>query len=297
MTTAIEDRAGQLLAGRIPFVHATVVRAQVPASARAGDDAIILADGTIEGFVGGQCTESSVRAAALGAIRDGESVLLRVLPQDEGEFPETPGARVVVNPCLSGGAMEIFLQPRLPRPLLHVIGHSPIAAALFELGAPLGFDVQRAAPGAAPGPVPTALLIASHGGDEPAAIRAALDAGVGWIGLVASPRRGAGVLAELTLTEGERDRVSTPAGLDIGARTAAEIALSILAELVREVRAGRLAVPARAPASDAPREAVDPVCGMTVVVGPDTPHLVVDGADVWFCGPGCRDTYARTTGR
>lgn len=293
MTTVIEDRAGELLAGRIPFVHATVVRAQVPASARAGDDAIILADGTIEGFVGGQCTESSVRAAALGAMRDGESVLLRVLPEDAGEFPETPGAQVVVNPCLSGGAMEIFLQPRLPRPLVQVVGGSPIAAALVELGAALGFEVVREPP---PLP-PAAVVIASHGGDEPAAIRAALDAGVGWIGLVASPRRGAGVLAELTLTEAERARVSTPAGLDIGARTAAEIALSILAELVREVRSGRLAVPVREPAADAPREALDPVCGMTVVVGPDTPHLVIDGADVWFCGPGCRDAYARTEGR
>nr|WP_246401525.1 XdhC family protein [Jiangella mangrovi] len=283
-----------MLAGRVPFVHATVVRAQVPASARAGDDAIILADGSIEGFVGGQCTESSVRVAALGAMRDGESVLLRVLPEGSGEFPETPGARVVVNPCLSGGAMEIFLQPRLPRPLVHVVGQSPIAAALFDLGGPLGFDMRRA-DGAASG-APTALVLASHGGDEPAAIRAALDAGVGWIGLVASPRRGAGVLSELTLDEGERARISTPAGLDIGARTAAEIALSILAEIVQEVRSGRLAVgstgaPER-PLGERPVEAVDPVCGMTVVVGPDTPHLVVDGEDVWFCGPGCRDRYA-----
>lgn len=296
MTHTIEDRAGELLAGRVPFVRATVVRAQVPASARAGDDAIILADGTIEGFVGGQCTESSVRAAALGAMRDGESVLLRVLPEDAGPFPDTPGARVVVNPCLSGGAMEIFLQPRLPRPLVHVVGHSPIAAALAELGEPLGFEVVRAGAGTQPPATPSALVIATHGGDEPAVIRAALDAGVGWIGLVASPRRGAGVLAELTLTEAERARVSTPAGLDIGARTAAEIALSIIAEIVQEVRAGRLAVPDREPAP-APRLAVDPVCGMTVAVGPDTPHLVVDGADVWFCGPGCRDRYATTAGR
>lgn len=306
MTTAhtIEDRAGELLAGRVPFVHATVVRAQVPASARAGDGAIILADGTIEGFVGGQCTESSVRAAALGAMRDGESVLLRVLPEGAVGFPETPGARVVVNPCLSGGAMEIFLRPRLPRPQVHVIGHSPIALALAELGEPLGLQVVPA--GAGGGSIPTALVIASHGGNEPAAIRAALDAGVGWIGLVASPRRGAGVLSELTLTDAERARISTPAGLDIGARTAAEIALSILAEIVQEVRSGRLEVGAPRPAGEAaappgpgdvPRTAVDPVCGMTVVIGPDTPHLVADGVDVWFCGPGCRDQYAHTAGR
>src|ERR1700712_655578 len=110
----INARMSELLTQRVPFVHATVVRAQDPTSARAGDAAIVLADGTIEGFVGGQCAEGSVRSAALGALADGKTVLLRVLPDDAGSFPESPGAQVVVNPCLSGGAMEIFLEPLLP---------------------------------------------------------------------------------------------------------------------------------------------------------------------------------------
>lgn len=108
------ERVVQLRRARTPFVHATVVRAQPPASARPGDEAILLADGTIEGFVGGQCAQNSVRKAALGALEAGESLLLRVLPDGEVDFPQAPGARVVVNPCPSGGALRSSWCPRRP---------------------------------------------------------------------------------------------------------------------------------------------------------------------------------------
>jgi len=306
MVASIPDRMKQLVTGRVPFVHAVVVRAQDPASVRAGADAIVLSDGSIEGFVGGQCAETSVRSAALGALRDGRAVLLRVLPEEQLEFPESPGAQVVVNPCLSGGAMEIFLQPILPHPVLWVVGDSPIATALAELARPLDFVVRPTGDEAGPAGA-TAVVVASHGRGETEAIRAALDAGVGYIGLVASRRRGAAVLDELKLTDAERPRIHSPVGLDIGARTGYEIALSVLAEIVAEIRtrglapaeptgpmtagAGTRAEPA-APAEPTMTQAVDPVCGMTVTVMPDTPHLRVSGEDVWFCGTGCRDHYA-----
>jgi xanthine dehydrogenase accessory factor len=111
-------RMDDLVGSRRPFVHALVVRAQEPTSALAGDAAIILDDGSIEGFVGGQCAESSVRAAALDTLRDGRSLLLRVLPDNSLGFPDSPGALVVVNPCHSGGAVEIFLKPMIPSPVL-----------------------------------------------------------------------------------------------------------------------------------------------------------------------------------
>src|ERR1700732_4526359 len=100
----ISERAQQLLAARTPFVRATVVRAEPPTSAYPGDEAILLADGTIEGFVGGQCAQNSVRKAALGALQAGESVLLRVLPNGDVHFPGAPRARVGVHPRPSGGA-------------------------------------------------------------------------------------------------------------------------------------------------------------------------------------------------
>lgn len=290
----LSARESELLADRVPFVHATVVRAQIPASVHAGDGALILSDGSIEGFVGGQCTQSAVRVAALHAIGNGESILLRVLPEGEAGFPETPGARVVVNPCLSGGALEIFLQPRLPGPLLHVVGRSPIAEAVAEQCGALGFVVRRDDDERGPDGA-TAVLVSSHGGDEAGVIRAALDAGVGYVGLVASRGRGAAVLDEMGLTDAERARVHSPAGLDIGARNAPEVALSILAEIIRAIRTEGLPIwRATEPEPPPVEEAVDPVCGMTVHIGPETPHLVVGDEDHWFCGPGCRDRYAET---
>lgn len=281
----ISERAQQLLAARTPFVHATVVRAQPPTSSYPGDEAILLADGTIEGFVGGQCAENSVRKAGLGALQAGESVLLRVLPDGDVHFPEAPGACVVVNPCLSGGSLEIFLTPQLPAPLIQICGTTPIADALAQLCGVLGYDARPDGDLADA----TAVVIASHGGPEAEIIRAALDNGVGYIGLVASRVRGASILDSLELSDAERARIHTPVGLAIGAKTPAEIAVSIAAELIAGIRAGS----GRAvPVEDAPREAVDPVCGMTVTIGPATEHLELAGADYWFCGTGCRKAFA-----
>ncbi|WP_328415809.1 XdhC family protein [Micromonospora sp. NBC_00389] len=284
--TTIAERARELTVSREPFVHATVVRTQDPTSARPGDAAVIRSDGSIEGFVGGVCAESSVRAAALDTLRDGTALLLRVLPDGTPPFPEAPGARVVVNPCHSGGAIEVFLRPMLPPPALRVVGDTPISAAVATLAAFLDFDVVTSDEDAGC----TAVVVAGLGRGEQEAIRAALDAGVGFVALVASGRRGAVVLDELELTDAERARVHSPAGLDIGACTPQEIALSIMSEVVRAIRVDGLAPSSGAPAAR-PQQAVDPVCGMTVLVGSETPHARVDGQDFWFCCAGCLASY------
>ena len=235
----LSERAAQLRRARTPFVHATVVRAQQPTSSHPGDEAILLADGTIEGFVGGHCAQNSVRKAALGALQFGQSVLLRVLPDGDVHFPEAPGACVVVNPCLSGGALEIFLAPEVPAPLVQIFGGTPIADAMNDLCGVLGYDVRRLDGPDSSGDA-TAVVIASLGGAEADVIRAALDAGVGYIGLVASRVRGASILDGLGLSETERARVHSPVGLAIGAKTPAEIAVSIVAELIEGIRVGGL---------------------------------------------------------
>ncbi|QYG94688.1 XdhC family protein [Iamia sp. SCSIO 61187] len=293
MEPTSSSRVAALVAGRVPFVQATVVRAQCPTSARPGDSAVVLGDGAIEGFVGGQCAEGSVRAAALSVLATGEALLLRILPEGEAPPPEARGAATVVNPCLSGGALEVFLEPRLPAPLLGLVGGSPIAEAVARLGEPLGFAVARAQPGDTVPAGAIAVVVATHGRDEEGTIRRALGAGIGFVGLVASASRGAAVLDAMELDPAERARVRTPVGLDIGARTAEEIALSIMAEVVRAIRVDGLTPPDLS--SDAPPvEVRDPVCGMTVVVGPDTPHAVVEGAEHWYCGTGCRDHHVAT---
>jgi xanthine dehydrogenase accessory factor len=323
MSAAITARMTELLTSRVPFVHVTVVRAEKPTSVRPGDDAIVLADGSIEGFVGGVCAEGSVRTAALAALTDGETVLLRVLPDSDEQFPESAGAQVVTNPCLSGGALEMFLEPLLPAPVLAVVGDTPIAHAVRVLAGSLGFEVGSE-PEVDAGPDATtdlsslasagpgiqdavAVIISSLGRGEQRPIRAALDAGVGFIGLVASQRRGRAVLSELRLTDEERSRIRTPVGLWIGAKTAEEIALSIMAEVIKAIRLEGLTAPLRSASTGSmaidstdsptsppalPATAVDPICGMTVTPGPDTPHLHLDGVDHWFCCAGCRDRFA-----
>jgi xanthine dehydrogenase accessory factor len=240
-------RADALSAERAPFVIATVVAARRPASVRPGDVGLVLRDGTVEGFVGGACAESSVRLHAARALETGEPLLLRIVPGSDEE-PASEGTVTVSNPCLSGGALEIFLEPRLPAALLSVVGDTPIAAAVANLAERLGFEVGRALHDPEED---AAVVVASHGRDEEVALERALTAGTPYVGLVASPARGAAVTEELRsrgVPPGQLARLRTPAGLDIGARGPEEIALSILAEIVAE--RGRVGTSAPAAATD-----------------------------------------------
>jgi xanthine dehydrogenase accessory factor len=289
----LSRRADELRAARTPFVVATVVRAQRPTSVHSGDSALVLGDGTIEGFVGGACAEQSVRLHALRALETGEGLLLRILPGDD-DAPAVEGAVSVQNPCLSGGSLEIFLEPVLPAPRVLVIGDTPIAQAVARLGADLDLDMV-AVSGAVAEPVADdlALVVAAHGRDELRALRLGLEAGVPYVGLVASRVRGAAVVAELGaegVSEQRLAALETPAGLDIGARTPEEIALSILARVVA-VRRGEHTLSVRVAAPAQPATAIDPVCGMAVAAVEETPHIDVDGRRIYFCCDGCRSTW------
>jgi xanthine dehydrogenase accessory factor len=282
----VADRAAALRAERVPFVHARVVRAQRPTSAKPGDEAIVFTDGTMQGFVGGTCAESTVRAQSLRLLDSGEPLLLRISPEAvEGSDVVADGALTVHNPCLSGGTIEIFLEPMIPAPLVLVHGDSPIARALISVGDLLGYRVTDWDENALSSTPVAAVVVASHGRDEEAVVTAALSASVPYIGLVASRKRGEAVLAGVTDTGG--GRVHTPAGLDIGARTPEEVAVSILAEIVAERRrpSGR---PVETPAvSPAPELTADPVCGMSVAAADASLHLDYKGTRYWFCGTGC----------
>jgi xanthine dehydrogenase accessory factor len=304
-------RSQTLLAERVPFVVATVVRAKHPTSVRAGDTAIVFGDGRIEGFVGGVCAESSVRLHALRVLETGDALLLRLLP--EGDLEDEPhaaeGAVTVRNECLSGGGLEIFLEPHLPSPTLAVHGDTPVADALVSLAEQLGFAVLRGDHEDAAHA--DAVLVATHGRAEEDVLARALREGAPYVGLVASRRRGDAVRAALDVPDELCGHLHSPAGLDIGGRTPQEIALSILAEIVKEARA---AAPrgATAPTTDAShsapglalstggapaarppvRSAIDPICGMEVAITPSTISFEHDGRTEYFCCEGCRDRFA-----
>jgi xanthine dehydrogenase accessory factor len=315
-------RVAELRTLRVPFVRATVVLAERPTSAKPGDQAIVLADGTIEGFVGGTCSEATVRNQALVLLDRGGTLLVRITadadlrpessPQSPPSAPTAPAASrigtpaaqlpggdgvgagegklVVHNPCLSGGTLEVFLEPVVPAPLVAVIGTSPIARALIAIAGPLGYDVADAVTEAA-----SAVVVATHGRDEEDALLAAIAADVPYVGLVASRKRGEAVVASLDACGGKKSRIRTPAGLDLGARTPEEIALSILAEIVaaRPRPSGR---PVEASDASETSTSLDPVCGMSVATVDASLHLDHDGQRVWFCGSGCMRAFAADPG-
>jgi xanthine dehydrogenase accessory factor len=210
----------------------------------------------------------------------------------------------VGNPCLSGGALDIFLEVMRPSALVHVYGDTPVARALAAVGGAAGVDVRPATDAAvAIPPDATAVVVASQGGDEHRVLTAALKAGMPYVGLLASRRRGAAVLDALGLDPEERARVRTPAGLDIGAQSPGEVAVSIMAEIIA---VGAATAPFGMPgtetgsepaASRGPEESIDPVCGMSVAITESAIQLETQEGKVYFCCPGCRDAFAADPGR
>jgi len=261
---------GRLAAEGRPFALATVVTVERPASARRGDHAIVTEDGTLTGWVGGACTEATVVREALAALADGEARVVRV-----------------AGGCASEGAIELLIEPQLPAPLLAVVGDSPAARMLAELAGTLGWRVERELAGRA-----DAVVVASMGQVDEDALEAALATDAGYVGLVASAKRGSAVLAELRergLDEEALARVRCPAGLDLGPSSQEEIAVAILAELV----AWRHTRPGSPVELVETAEAVDPVCGMTVATASATETAVWEGRTYYFCGAGCRTRFER----
>jgi xanthine dehydrogenase accessory factor len=298
--------------GREPYATATVVHVQRPTSARPGDSAVVYADGRMEGFVGGVCAESTVRIHALRAIASGEPVLLRILPGDGDWTEDEPGMITVQNSCLSGGALQVFVQPHLPAPRITVFGRAALARALADLGRQAGYEVNQSEDAQAQLPSDTsAVVIASLGRFDEQAISLAVAARVPYIGLVASHKRGAAVLDSLGLSDADRALIHTPAGLDIGAQTPAEIALSILAEIIAARHSSATAAAIGTPAHETGEEtdgftpdhaghgleevavptAIDPVCGMTVAAVAASLHVEEDGLTTWFCSEGCKRDF------
>ena len=306
--TDVFAAAARLYRDGVPFVLATVVRAERPTSARPGAKAIVTGDGAFRGFVGGTCVKPAVRRESLRALADGAPRLLRISPDSPPEGVEAEeGVLEEHMACVSGGALDIHLEPYLPSRRLLLAGSSPIVQSLAALGEALGMVVRTAETAenltdAAEGAF---VVVAGHGEGEWETLKAALTGGrARYVGLVASPRRSAAVrerLVGMGLSEADVGRLRSPAGLDIGAETPGEIALSILAQIVEERRAAEAPepVPAEPPAStvgislEAPADglAVDPICGMSV--SRDSPHRVESGGETWwFCCAGCAETFA-----
>jgi xanthine dehydrogenase accessory factor len=282
----LASRVADLHKSRTPYVHARVVLAEKPTSAKPGDEALIFSDGTIEGFVGGSCAESTVRSQCMSVLDDGHALLLRIAPMPE---PDTQtGKRTVHNPCLSGGTLEIFLEPVMPAPLVAIFGDSPISESLVKQGPGAGYEMVEW-DSSIDLTKTFAIIVAAHGrDDETMLLEAAVTAGVPYVGLVASRKRGTAVIEMLNLTPDQKASIHSPAGLDIGARTPDHIALSILAQMVQEM--ANISEPRKA--GPVCETAIDPVCNMSVPMVNESIHADFAGTTVWFCAPGCLKAYS-----
>jgi xanthine dehydrogenase accessory factor len=273
--------AGRLAAAAEPFALATVVDVVRPASTRRGDRALIRADGSLLGWIGGACSEPAVVREALRAIADGEPRLLRIGPAGRVEEGAADDAVVVASACASEGVVEVLVEPQLAGPLLVVLGDGPAAGALARLADGVGWRVARAFD-----PRADAVVVATMGRGDEDALSAALAADVEYVGLVASARRAGAVVAELRrrgLDEEALARLRSPAGLDLGPCTQEEIAVAVLAELV--------AWRHRREPSAPPAEAVDPVCGMLVAIEPGALSADHEGTTYYFCSPHCHGRF------
>jgi len=298
------EQAAELRRRGQAFALATVVWRQGPSSGQQGCRAIITADGELHGWIGGACAEPVVLREARQVIAEGMPRLL--LLGSPGQFGAAvpDGMTVVPIACQSEGALEVYIEPVLPAPRLVVVGRSPMARTLTGLARELGWDarlVDGAGFSAADVGDRAMVVVPTQGHRDEEAVEQAVAARPVYLGLVGSHRRGAsvlGYLADRGVPREQLDRVRVPAGLDLGRTSHREIAVAVLAELVQLRASGALSggadaagAGAAAGGPDAPAEAVDPVCGMTVPAGPSSLPLEHDGVTYYFCGAGCRRAF------
>ncbi|HEY6865095.1 MAG TPA: XdhC family protein [Burkholderiales bacterium] len=299
--------ASSLAAREEGFALVTVVRREPPSSARVGDTALVTATGDYHGWAGGGCTRSTVVREALRAIADGEPRLLSLAP--ESSERHRPGLIALPMTCDSGGTVEIYVEPVLPVPRLLLFGSTPAVRALAAIARAMGYRVEVVDPDAAPADFPGAsvrsdlspgdiprgahVVVATMGDRDLEILDAALASGPAYLGVVASRKRFEPLrdaLAAQGVSREALERVAAPAGLDLGARTPEEIALSIMAQIVERRRAGARP-PREEPRAQPAREAVDPICGMSVTVA-GARHTVEAGGTTWyFCCAGCRAKF------
>jgi xanthine dehydrogenase accessory factor len=279
------------------FALATVVRCEAPTSAKPGAKALIRADGSVAGWVGGACAEPVVVREALNALRDGRPRLIGLY----GEGGRGPGRAAGIldyaMTCHSGGTLEIYVEPYLPSPLLVLVGHGPVVDTLATLGRAAGYSVVSELDTHALGRR-ASVVVATHADSDEDALARVLATEAGYVSLVASRRRAAAILDRLRQrgVPAERlGRLKAPAGLDLGAVTPAEIAISILAEIVQHHR-GDKGEPDAAGATAA-TEATDPICGMSVVIATARYRSETGGRTTYFCCRHCQETFEQNPER
>lgn len=324
MALDVISKIYEMSRARESFAVATVVRVEKPISAKPGDKGIIKADGTLEGWIGGGCAQDTVIREGKKSIRDGQPRFLRLVgkgaPRSEGDSTfENEGVIEFPITCHSGGTLDIYVEPVLPRPQLILLGNSPVAVTLARLAQVLNWQVDVVDPLATRAEFPEAdslsndpsldlpalhpmafIVVATQGHDDEPALQAAARSGAPFISFVASKRKlGSRIeyLRQHGLGDEQIARIKAPAGLDIGAVTPDEIAASILAEMIQARRrfwapqAVEAAQALAAAESIVAAEATDPICGMTVEIATARYISEYRGEKFYFCAVSCKEQF------
>jgi xanthine dehydrogenase accessory factor len=302
-------KAKELRSQGEPFAVATVVRFDGSISGKPGDKAIIYSDGRIWGWIGGGCTQPAVIKEALKSLADGEPRFVRISPPPKPK--SEPRIVDYTMTCHSGGTLDVYIEPVLPKPKLVIFGRSAVARYLAALASAMNFSVAIFADGANRDDFPNAdivqdaiqvpdermaaqayLVVSTQGEGDEEALAAALRTNAPYISFIASRAKSRKVfeyLRDQGITSDQLSRVHSPAGLNIGAVAPEEIALSILAEIVQIRRATQ---PIQT-STTSEREFKDPVCGMTVNATGAKYQLEWRGVTYYFCCSGCKQQFEK----
>ncbi len=275
-----------------PFVLATVVAYKSPQSAKPGSRAIIKSDGTISGWVGGGCVQPIVLRDAQQALKSGQPKLISISP-DAAHTDDWQGVESYRMTCEGGGSLEIYLEPVVPKPELLIVGDSPVAQTVAQLGEMLDFKVVSD-----PSHIneKTYVVVATMGNGDEEGLLSVLGSKPKYFGLVASEKKSK-ALFEYAREKGYTDEqlgvIKCPAGLEIRAQTMAEIALSVIAEIT-QIRRSSSEEPARSTQLPLAAEAIDPICGMSVVTTNAKYTSEFEGRTIYFCCLRCKETFDRS---
>ena len=303
------SKADELLAQGEPFAVALVVRYQAPISGKPGNKAIIFADGKIWGWIGGGCAQPVVVKEALKALADGQPRLIRISPSASPE----EGIVDYTMTCHSGGTLDIYIEPVLPKPHVLILGRSPVAQTLAKLAKTIGYAVSVAGPAADREAFPEAdsvqttldleqlkvtpqtfIVVSTQGECDEEALDAALQTGAGYVAFVASKVKAAKTLdclKEGGIAATRLAQVRAPAGLDIHASSPEEIAVSILAEIIQTRKTSTAVSKPDASLPLLNQQAKDPICGMTVDITSAKYQSEFRGDSYYFCCAGCKQTF------
>ena len=246
------ERSVELTDNGIPFAIATVIRTKAPTSAKPMSKAIILPDGTIEGWIGGGCSVNTVISEGINCINNSQSIVLKLSTNVSKDGNSSNNKEILFN-CESGGTIEFHIEPVIPKMKLVIYGNTPTTYAIANMAVLLNFDCYlcikssrktiqlneniKVVKSYKSFSEKCLVVIGSQGEDDLGAIKAAILSNPKYVSMIVSKKKASSVLDKLENMNLSGDRISKikfPAGLDIGAQTPEEIAISILAEIIIE---------------------------------------------------------------